>query len=80
MIRQPPMYVPRAMAAAALTLTQIGMASVRSQWPLAIRARVITPIVFCASFVPWAMETSEALPIWPHRNHRSWSWLRSPRW
>ena len=37
------------------------------QSPAAISARVMTPIVFCASLVPWASETSEALPIWPQR-------------
>src|SRR6476619_5312859 len=31
-------------------------------------ASVITPIVFCASLVPCANDTSDADPIWPHRN------------
>jgi hypothetical protein len=31
----------------------------------------MTPIVFCASLVPCASETSEALPIWPMRKVRS---------
>ena len=31
----------------------------------------MTPIVFWASLVPWASDTSEALPIWPHR--KPWS-------
>ena len=39
--------------------------------PAAIRARVMTPIVFWASLVPCASETSEALPIWPQR--KPWS-------
>ncbi len=30
-------------------------------------ARVMMPIVFCASFVPWASDTIEAEPIWPIR-------------
>ena len=41
-------------------------------WPSApaeIRVRVMTPMVFCVSFVPWARETSEAEAIWPMRNH-----------
>ena len=33
--------------------------------PLAIRARVITPIVFCASLVPWASASSPPETIWP---------------
>ncbi len=35
--------------------------------PLAIRASEITPIVFCASLVPCASDTSDADPIWPYR-------------
>ncbi len=31
----------------------------------------MTPMVFCASFVPCASETREALPIWPMRKVRS---------
>ena len=33
------------------------------QLPYAIRDKVMTPMVFCASLVPWARETSEAEPI-----------------
>jgi hypothetical protein len=65
--RHPPTYVPIAMARAQATLTQIGTDPVSVQWPAAMSARVMTPMVFCASLVPWASETSEALPIWPHR-------------
>ena len=35
--------------------------------PAVISARVMMPIVFCASFVPWASETSDAEAIWPAR-------------
>ena len=45
------------------TFTQKGIESVLVQLPYAIRDRVMTPIVFCASLVPWASETSEAEPI-----------------
>ncbi len=41
-----------------------------ASWPSApaeIRARVMTPMVFCASYVPWARATSEAEAIWPIR-------------
>ena len=68
MIRQPPLAVPRAIAVAQSSLTQIGTLKWAAlRWPVAIKARVITPIVFCASLVPWASETSDAEPIWPYR-------------
>ncbi len=53
------------------TFTQKGIESVLVQLPYAIRDKVMTPMVFCASFVPWARETSEAEPIWPQRNPES---------
>jgi hypothetical protein len=60
--------VPAAIARAQEAFTQNGMFLVSVQSPAAIRASVMTPMVFCASLVPCASETSEALPIWPHRN------------
>jgi hypothetical protein len=36
--------------------------------PCAINASVITPIVFCASFVPWASASSPPDTIWPSLN------------
>lgn len=36
-----------------------------SRWPEAISAIAMTPIVFCASPVPCASETSEAVAICP---------------
>jgi hypothetical protein len=51
------------MARAQATFTQNGMFSVSVHCPVAIRARVMTPMVFCASLVPCASDTSEALPI-----------------
>jgi hypothetical protein len=56
------------MADAHTSFTQNGMPSKFVQCPVASKAKVITPIVFCASLVPWARETSVAVPIWPHRN------------
>ena len=47
------------------------MESVLVQLPYAIRERVMTPIVFWASLVPWASDTSEAEPIWPQRKPAS---------
>src|SRR5436305_8143742 len=55
------------MATAQTTFTHNGMVVVLVQLPVAISASVITPIVFCASLVPCASDTSEALPIWPQR-------------
>jgi hypothetical protein len=43
--------------------------------PLAISARVMTPMVFWASFVPWASETIEAETTWPTR--KPWERRRS---
>src|SRR5919198_1525072 len=58
MIRQPPAYVPAAIAAAALTITQTGGRPKSAlRWPEATRARAMMPIVFWASFVPWVKAT-----------------------
>ena len=44
-------------------LSQNGMVVKLVQCPVAKRASVMTPIVFWASLVPWARETSVAVPI-----------------
>lgn len=67
MTRQPPMYVPSAIATAHEPITQVGALAPLCSVPLAIRARVMTPMVFCASLVPWASETMQAEPTWPSR-------------
>src|SRR4051794_9992493 len=67
MIRHPPRYVPRLIATAQETMTQLGAFCPAPSDPLAIRARVITPIVFCASLVPCASETMDAEPSCPIR-------------
>ena len=59
--------MPKAIASAQESLTQKGMEPVSVQLPEAMSERVMTPIVFCASLVPWASDTSEALTIWPQR-------------
>ena len=46
-------------------MTQIGAFDLAARVPLAISARVMTPIVFCASLVPCASETMQADPICP---------------
>src|ERR1700722_11829661 len=56
------------MASAQQTMTQIGAWEPLASVPLAISARVITPMVFCASLVPCARETMQADPICPMRN------------
>ncbi len=48
-------------------MTQVGGSESGAIEPPAIRASVMMPIVFCASFVPWASETSPAEAIWPTR-------------
>ena len=59
MIRQPPAYVPRAIAVAEQTLTQRGTVNgSAARCPETISASAITPIVFCASFVPWVNATN----------------------
>ena len=55
------------MVRAQITMTQMGVVAPAGMVPLAIRASVMMPMVFCASLVPWASETSEAEPIWPMR-------------
>ena len=53
MIRHPPIYVPSAIAVAAETTTHEGTSKLLAlRLPFAISAKVITPIVFCASLVP----------------------------
>jgi hypothetical protein len=68
MIRQPPTEVSAARATAQPILTHSGTVKwSASRLPWAMSASVMMPIAFCASFVPWANETSEAEPIWPMR-------------
>src|SRR5215471_11898691 len=67
MIRQPPVYVPSEIASAQQMITQSGVLAVAAMVPLATSANVNTPIVFCASFVPCAKDTSVAVPICPQR-------------
>ena len=61
------MYVPAAMARAHNTMTHSGGLAPLPSRSSAIRARVMMPIVFCASLVPCASDTMEAEPIWPQR-------------
>src|SRR5581483_3856796 len=70
MIRQPPTYVPAAIARPDATITQVGMWSNCAWWPLVTSARVITPIVFCASFAPWLNATHVPDTSWPSRKPR----------
>src|SRR3954471_14494150 len=70
MMRQPPTYVPAAIALAALTTTQVGMESVGCRFPFATRARKTMPIVFWASLVPCESENSAPEIHWPWRKAR----------
>ena len=69
-IFQPPMAVPRAMAPAQLSLTQSGTCSVLSAKPKIIRARVMMPMVFCASLRPWLVAMKPADSSWSLRKAR----------
>src|SRR5580693_7052784 len=55
------------MASAQQTMTQTGALDPLATVPLAISARVMTPMVFCASLVPCASETTQAEPTCPMR-------------
>ena len=55
------------MATAQDRITQNGAFAPEARVPFAIRASVMTPIVFCASFVPCASDTMQADPICPIR-------------
>ncbi len=67
MMRQPPREVPSAMARPAETMTHTGGLEPGASAPPATSARVMMPIVFCASLVPCARETRPAEAIWPAR-------------
>src|SRR3954447_7483992 len=73
MIRQPPQYVPNAMAVAQLMTTHSGTRKLGPPAivPLAINASEITPIVFWASLVPCASATIDDDATCPQRNSRS---------
>src|SRR5204862_6980990 len=55
------------MARAAVRITKSGGPEPEGSFPAAISVSVITPIVFCASFVPCASDTIEADTTWPCR-------------
>src|SRR3954447_9308097 len=69
-IRQPPKYVPSAIALAEETTTHVGMSALGSMFPLATSARKMIPIVFWASLVPWDSEKSALVASWRRRNPR----------
>src|SRR5437879_1958144 len=83
-IRQPPVSVPRPIAAWAERMIQIGRSfmfgrymkwyreegSANSFW-FATRRPAMMPMVFCASLEPWESENAAAEPSCARRNHRS---------
>jgi hypothetical protein len=71
MIRHPPVNVPSEIALAAEITTQSGTWKLLAAMsPLAISASVITPIVFCASLVPWDSASKPPETNWPNRKPR----------
>ncbi len=62
------------MARAQDRTTQNGAVASDGTVPFTIRARVMTPMVFCASLVPCARDTIDADPICPIRK----PWPRAP--
>ena len=77
--RQPPENVPSAIAVAQTILTQTGMPASGASLPPATSVSTTTPIVFCASFVPWASATIELEAIWLKRKPSSRSALARAR-
>ena len=76
MIRQPPAAVPSEIAEAAARITQSGTVG-SARMPPATSARVMMPIVFCASFEPWLKAMYAAEMTWSRRNRslivRGWA-------
>ena len=71
MMRQPPAYVPAAIASAAKRITHVGgRVKSASRSPDATSASAMIPIVFCASFVPWVSATNPPETSWPRRKTR----------
>jgi hypothetical protein len=68
MMRQPPMYVPSAIAMAHVTITHPCTSSPELCMPAATSVSVMTPIVFWASFVPCASATSDDEKTCAYRN------------
>ena len=66
MIRQPPTAVPADSAVADTMMTHVGTMTV-GMTPAEKRARVMMPIVFCASFDPWAKAMNAAEKTWRRR-------------
>ena len=58
------------MARPAVRTTQNGGAEPGTSRPAVIRVSVITPMVFCASLVPWASATVDADTTCPNLNRR----------
>ena len=70
MIRQPPTAVPSPIATPHNATTQSGGAAPAGSEPTVMSVSVITPIVFCASLVPWASATVDADTTCPNLKPR----------
>lgn len=68
MIFQPPIDVPRPMAVAQANCTQVGISLAEVCKFAVMRAIVIIPIAFCASFVPCVYDCRAAVTICTLRN------------
>src|ERR1039457_7406027 len=69
--------MPRLIASPQDRITQNGALDPLGSDLFTVRASVMTPIVFCASFVPCARDTIDADPICPIR--KPWPRVRSVR-
>src|SRR4051812_7638996 len=59
-MRQPPIKVPRAIAAWHDSTTQNGTEKCSPRWPCEYKSTAMMPMVFCASLPPWPSEYSDA--------------------
>src|ERR1700710_3064832 len=70
-IRQPPIKVPKAIAAWQDSTTQNGTEKCSPRWPCEYSSTAMMPMVFCASLPPWPSEYSDAETNCRMRNARS---------
>src|SRR5437764_5044167 len=83
-IRHPPNAVPRAMATSAEILTHHGTPAVAGRWCSAMSRARTTPMVFCASLVPWprlnAADDSSCIRRKPRFNRSTFLYLRNSQY
>jgi hypothetical protein len=69
MIFQPPTEVPKAIVKAQAIFTQSGTPASVDRYPELINAKVIMPMDFCASLIPWEKDIKAAESICIFENH-----------